>query len=261
MTDWTSIWRMARVLENREVGRGSHMLKLHLEDGHPFPYEPGHVVSLRIVKADGTFLRHPYTVAMVHPEARELELLFRVIPGGRLTPILAKMNEGFVEISGLHHQPIINEITANTDKIVGISTGSGIGPLYGFAARSLEQGFRRPIRLFAGYREEVDICLGPELNDLVARFPNFSWAPTLSRPAGTWQGLRGRVTESVPALIKHPSACHFHLVGNKAMLQEMEAALKLIGVPESQVSDEAFFNWSAEADGEAVQAIADRFRI
>lgn len=183
LTDWTSVWRMARVAENREVGRGSRMLALRLEDGHPFPYEPGHVVSLRVAKPDGTFLRHPYTVSMVHPGARVMELLFRVIPGGRLTPILAALKEGFVEVSGLHHQPILNEISANTSRFIGISTGSGMGPLYGFAARSLAQGFQRPITLFAGYREEADICLGPELSGLAARFPNFNWEPTLSRPA------------------------------------------------------------------------------
>ncbi len=261
MTDWTSTWRQARVAGNREVGRGSRMLALQLEDGHPFPYEPGHVVSLRVIKADGSYLRHPYTVSMVHPEVRVMELLFRVIPGGRLTPTLAALKEGGVEISGLHHQPIFDEISSNINEIIGISTGTGIGPLYGFAARSLAQGFQRPIRLFAGYREEADICLIPELEALADRFPNFSWAPSLSQPAGTWRGLRGRVTESAPALLPNPLSCHFHLVGNKAMLQEMEAALALIGVPDSQVTDEAFFNWGAEADGQVVQAIAERFRI
>ena len=74
-------------------------------------------------------------------------------------------------------------------------------------------------------------------------------------------GLRGRVTESIPALIELPAACHFHLVGNKAMLEEMEAALAIIGVPDAQISDEGFFNWNAEADASVVQAIAARFRV
>ena len=261
MTDWTSIWRVARVSGSREVGRGNHLLSLRIDDEHPFPFQPGHVLSLRLAQPDGTFLRHPYTVALVNPEARELGLVFRIIPGGRLTPTLAALKQGAVEVSGLHHRPILDEISFNTDIFVGISTGSGIGPLYGFARWSLERGFKRSIRLFAGYREEADISLGPELGSLAERFPNFSWAPTLSRPAETWQGLRGRVTESVPALIANPLTCHFHLVGNKAMLEEMEAALTLIGVPDSQVSDEGFFNWNAEADRAVVQAIAGRFRV
>ena len=261
MTDWTSVWRAARVIGNREAGRGSQLLALRLEDDLPFPFEPGHVVSLRVAKADGTYLRHPYTVSLVHPGTRAVELLFRVILGGQLTPTLAVLKDGYVEVSGLHHQPIINENSVYMHEFVGISTGSGIGPLYGFAAKSLAEGFPQTIRLFAGFREEADICLAPELDALMGRFPNFSWAPTLSRPAGTWLGLRGRVTEAVPSLLGDPFACHFHLVGNKAMLKEMGAALALIGVPGSQVSNEGFFNWNVEADEAVVRTIAGRFRV
>ena len=261
MTDWTSVWREARIVGNREVGRGSHLLSLCLEDGLPFPFEPGHVVSLRITKPDGTYLRHPYTVSLVRPEEQVMELLFRVVQGGRLTPTLSGLQDGSVEVSGLHHRPISEEVSPGANAFIGLSTGSGIGPLYGFAARALAHGFQRPIHLFTGHREAEDICFACELNGLAVKFPNFTWAPTLSRPAETWMGLRGRVTESIPALIELPAACHFHLVGNKAMLEEMEAALAIIGVPDAQISDEGFFNWNAEADASVVQAIAARFRV
>jgi ferredoxin-NADP reductase len=164
-----------------------------------------------------------------------------------------------MELSGLHHEPVRDLIAPEALGFVGLSTGSGIGPLWGFAERALSSGFARPITLFAGYREAADICLAPELDALQARYPGFRWQPTLTSPDPHWTGLVGRVCESVPPLIEAPGTRHFHLVGNGAMLVEMKAALALCGVPEGQVTSEVFFNYNAKAAPEVAQEIAGRF--
>jgi ferredoxin-NADP reductase len=255
--DWTQIWRQALVTGNREVGRGCRLLQLELRDDLPFPYQPGHVALLR---QEGH--RHPYTLSQVDPRRRGLGIVYRVIPGGRLTPMLEALVPGAqLEFSGLHHTPVIEGIAPEAAAVVGLATGSGIGPLWGFAEQALAQGFARPITLFAGFREAADICLAPELDALQARFPGFRWQPILTRPPAEWGGLRGRVGESAPPLIPEPRACHFHLVGNGGMLVELGAALKACGVAETQVSSEVFFNHNALADPDTVQAISGRFRL
>ena len=254
--DWTQAWRQASVTGNREAGHRSRLLRLELRDDLPFPYEPGHVVALRHAT-----LRHPYTLSQVDPEGRGLAILYRVIPGGRLTPALEGLEPGAaLEVSGLHHAPVLEGIAPAARAVVLCSTGSGIGPLWGFAERALGLGFDRPITLFAGFREAQDICLAPELDALQARYPAFRWHPTLTRPAADWPGLRGRLGETAPPLIPEPRACHFHLVGNGAMLAELGAALEAIGVPAAQVTTEVFFNFKAKADPETVRTIAGRFR-
>ncbi len=253
--DWTQVWRQATVTGNREVGRGCRLLGLELRDQLPFPFEPGHVVVLR---HQGQ--RHPYTVSQVEPDARRVGTLYRVIPGGRLTPFLDGLVPGAqVEFTGLHHEPVLAGLAPGTQAVVGLSTGSGLGPLWGFATWALERGFQRPITLFAGFREPHDICLGPELDALQARFPQFRWHPTLTRPDAGWQGLVGRVGQSAPPRIPEPRSCHFHLVGNGAMLAEMKGALEAVGVPGGQVTTEVFFNFNAKADPDVVRAIVARF--
>jgi len=255
-TEWTEAWRAAEVLENREVGRGCRLLRVGVPDALPFPFEPGHVVVLRHAAH-----KHPYTVSLADPARRELGFLFRVIPQGRLTPTLEAAAPGLrVELSGLHHQPVRELVAPGARGFVGLSTGSGIGPLWGFAEQALAAGFQRPITLFAGFREAEDICLAPELDALQARHPGFRWHPTLTSPAPAWTGLRGQVGESAPPLIPDPASQHFHLVGNGAMLAEWKAALALAGVPPEQVSTEVFFNFNAKAAEDVVQAIAGRFR-
>ena len=253
--DWTQTWRQAAVTGNREAGRGCRLLRLELPDDLPFPYEPGHVAVLRHAGH-----RHPYTISRTEPALRSLDLLYRVIPGGRLTPALAALAVGErVEFSGLHHTPVLEGIAPEAGAVVGFSTGSGIGPLWGFAEQALGQGFTRPITLIAGYREAEDICLAPELDALQAAPPGFRWRATLTRPGAQWPGLRGRLGESVPPLIPAPRACHFHLVGNGAMIAELKAALEACGVPGHQVTTEGFFNHNAQADPEEVRRIAARF--
>ena len=255
--DWTQVWRQATVTGNREVGRGCRLLQLELPDALPFPYEPGHVAILR---HDGH--RHPYTISWVDPARRRLGIVYRIIPGGRLTPVLEPLAVGVqLEFSGLHHTPVLEGIAPEAAAVVGFATGSGIGPLWGFAEQALGMGFQRPITLFAGFREAADICLAPELDALQARHPGFRWHPTLTRPGADWTGLRGRLGQSAPPLIPEPRACHFHLVGNGAMLAEMKAALEAVGVPGAQVTSEVFFNYNAVAEPEAVRAIAGRFRM
>jgi len=253
--DWTQVWRQATVTGNREVGRGCRLLELELPDELPFPFAPGHVAVLR----HGGH-RHPYTLSRVRPARRAVGILYRVIPGGRLTPLLETLAAGIrLEFSGLHHTPVLEGIAPEAGAVVGFATGSGIGPLWGFAEQALELGFQRPITLFAGFREAEDICLADELDALQARHPGFRWHPTLSLPRADWAGLRGRLGESAPPLIAAPRACHFHLVGNGAMLAEMKAALADCGVPEAQVTSEVFFNYNALADPDVVRAIAGRF--
>jgi len=254
--DWTQAWREAAVTGNREAGRGCRLLRLELRDGLPFPYQPGHVVVLRHAGQ-----RHPYTVSRADPARRSLDLLYRVIPGGRLTPALEALAAGTrTEISGLHHVPVLEGIAPEAAGVVGLATGSGTGPLWGFAEQALAAGFPRPITVFAGFREAADICLAPELDALQARYPHFRWRPTLTSPPEHWTGLRGRLGESVPPLIPDPMACHFHLVGNGAMIAELKAALEARGVPGTRVTTETFFNHNAKADPDVVRAIAERFR-
>ena len=254
--DWTQAWREATVTDSREVGRGARLLELELPDALPFPFEPGHVVVLR----DGGH-KHPYTVCSPDPARRRLTLLFRVVPGGRMTPLLDRAAPGQrLELSGLHHSPVLEGLAPAAAAVIGLATGSGIGPLWGFAEQALAAGFDRPITLFAGVRKEADICLKAELDALQAAHPGFRWHPTLSEPEPAWRGLRGRVGEAAPPLIAAPRACHFHLVGNGAMLAEMKAALKAVGVPPEQVTTEVFFNFNAEADPGSVQAIVARFQ-
>src|SRR5690242_16216075 len=105
-----SVWRPARVVENRIVASGSKWLALEATDGRPAAYEPGHVLGLGL-KVDDGYMRHAYTVSRGEPHSHRFDHLYRVIPDGRMTPRLSSLVAGDeVFFHGPFHTPIQQEV-------------------------------------------------------------------------------------------------------------------------------------------------------
>ena len=262
MSEYNSQWRNATLVENRELSRGMRWLKIQLSDGHPVEHEPGNVVSLAMLDSQGHSLKHAYTVSRADAAAGTLEFLYRVIPQGRMTPSLAALLPGAgLRLYGRLGTPIAWEVDTSPAGIVLVSTGSGIGPLFGYAERALSSGQETPIRLFAGFREAEDACLESELGALARAFPHFKWQFSLSRPGPGWKGLRGRVTESMPPALGPIKDLHFHLVGNGNMVVPLYKALMLAGLEDERVTSEIYFNYPENLEDAAVQKLAARFSL
>jgi NAD(P)H-flavin reductase len=261
--DLNPTWRPARIVENRYIARGSMWLTVEASDNLPVDYEPGHVLGLGLQQEDGHHLRHAYTISRAEPQLRRFAHLYRVIPEGRLTPILAQLHPGDpISFIGPYHTPIRQEVQPDAERIVLIGTGTGIGPLFGYAEKTLGEGETRPLTLYVGFHEEADFCLSGELQDLERQYPNFEWHFTITHPSAGWHGLKGRVTESVPPLIEKDSLpkYHFHLVGNGEMVHLVRKALYRAGIPAERVSIETYFSHHVEVDDADVERVAHRFQ-
>jgi NAD(P)H-flavin reductase len=257
------MWRPARVIENRQVADGSMWITLEATDGLPAAFEPGHVLGLGLKLNDNSLMRHAYTVSRGEPSARRFEHLYRIVSGGRMSPRLAYLfSTDTIFFHGPFHTPIQQEIQPDAQRIALISTGAGIGPLFGYAQKALAEGEARPMTLYAGFREESHTCLSAELDALARTHSNFEWHFTLTQPSESWRGLTGRVTERVPERIgpQELETTHFHLVGNGEMVNLLEKALHGAGVSAGRVSIETYFNhYSVPPDAE-VNRLAARFK-
>jgi NAD(P)H-flavin reductase len=253
--------RSATIVENSEIARASRWLVIRPDDPEPLTYEPGNVLSLQIAPPGGRKQHHAYTVTQCDPQAHTFTLLYRVIPGGRMTPVLESLKPGSpVAFDGKYHNPIQQEISSAPRAVLGISTGTGIGPLYGFAQKVLSEGsLTVPLALYAGFREEADICLGRELDALEKKYPNFSWKASLSKPGPDWQGLKGRVTQTVPPALGPLDGLHFHVVGNGSMLMDFYEALRRAPIADERFSSETYFNWDASFDEATVESMLAAF--
>ena len=256
-------WRPARVIRNRPVANGSMWMTLEADDEFTAGYEPGHVLSLGLKLGNGV-MRHAYTVSRGEPRLRRFEHLYRVIFQGRMTPQLSQLLPGdTVFFHGPFHTPIQYEIQPGAERIVLIGTGTGVGPLFGYAEKALLEGETRPIALYASFREESHICMTQELEGLARRYPDFRWQYSVTNPSQNWSGFTGRVTEWVPVQtgMYKLETHHFHLVGNGEMVQLVRRALLLAGVAPERVSTETYFNHHAEPDQWEIDQVAERFRV
>jgi len=143
--------------------------------------------------------------------------------------------------------------------LVLFATGTGVAPFCSLDRHLLANGYSQPISLWWGLRLADDICLTEELDQLAEAFPNFSYAVSLSQPGASWNGLRGRVGESVPPLLRSLGGTRFYLAGNGAMLEEMALALSDLGVDQKYIYKEPFFNGTHDPHPDVVADIRERF--
>ena len=146
------------------------------------------------------------------------DIVYRVIPSGRKTPFMEQLAAGdTVRFGGRFGVPVDEGIAPECDRVVGIATGAGIGPLVGFAEAALarascgcnskhppkaatvctrtatschvhsirtipgEDGPR--VELYCGFRDLADVAMGSACETLVAAHPDrFSWRPIVSKP-------------------------------------------------------------------------------
>src|SRR5262245_35045784 len=138
--DARSLWRPARLIENRVVSDGSMWMTLEATDGLPATFEPGHVLGLGLKLEDTSLIRHAYTVSRGDPGRGRFEHLYRVVSGGRMTARLVRLgSQDTVYFHGPFHTPIQHEVQHDAARVFLISTGVGIGPLFGYAQRTLAE--------------------------------------------------------------------------------------------------------------------------
>jgi NAD(P)H-flavin reductase len=81
-----------------------------------------------------------------------------------------------------------------------------------------------------GLRSERDLYYQDDLASLGRHLRHFSFATTLSKPGGAWQGAIGRVSLLIEQLISDVSNLDVFLCGNAAMIHDVREILRNRGL-------------------------------
>lgn len=186
-------WRLNRVFAEVE-GRewvADDMLALRLRcNGNARGWRAGQHVQLYL-PLDGVRYSRSYSLTRVG-RGGCIELAIRRQPGGRLSNrLLDHLAVGSVlelgQAQGDLHWP------AQSRGIALLAAGSGITPLLGLLREALEKGFAAPVSLLHYVREQGQRAFAEELQQLVARYPNFTVRWVLTGATAAEAGmLRGR---------------------------------------------------------------------
>jgi ferredoxin-NADP reductase len=251
--------RLARVTAvDALTPTGTVRVRFEVADGQPFEFLPGQFVGIEAHFEGRGFRRSPYCILSAPADAPHFDLLVRAVPQGPLSLYLAGLRPGDeVAFRGPTGRSMVPR---HADReLVLLATGTGVAPLVSLARHLLADGYPHPISLWWGLRLVEDICLTEELDALARQYDRFTYAITLSQPPADWNGLRGRVGESVPPLLPTLGGKHYYLVGNGAMLEEMALALSDLGVVQQHIYKEPYFDTVHEPDREVVARIRERF--
>ncbi len=243
---------------HRLTPTGTVALDFQVVDDQPFAFRPGHFVGIR-AEVDGIGLRRsPYCLASPPNDDRSFRLLVREVTEAPMSYYLTGLSPGdAINFRGPSGRSMIPR--DGDEDLVYLATGVGIGPLLALVDHLETSGIEKKVSLYWGLRLATDICLVDELDELVRRYPSFSYRITLSQPPPEWGGLRGRLTESVPPLLGTLGGKRFYLVGNGAMINEMVFALSDLGVDRTLVHEEVYFNVRHRPDPQTLADIRSRF--
>lgn len=274
--------RMGILKEAEIVGDSSVMLHIEVpkdDDAPALDYEPGHVLALEIQgdassnanhdieidaktakdmeKNDG-WMRGPYTVSRCKKDS-SLDILIKVV--GAKSKTFATAAPGTpVRFGGKFHVPIVEGIAPNTERIVMISTGVGVGPCIGAIEKLLSESYAGSIDLYASYRDEGEKLYADYLNVWSTAYENFRYKPIITSEIG-----RLSSSEVNAGLVVNEDICsltetHYHLIGNGQMVAEWRDGLSKAGVPDERITVESYFNHKSEPSEEAIETITKVIR-
>jgi len=251
--------RLARVVSVEALtSTGTFRLGLEVVDDQPFNFDPGQFIGVEAHFGARGFRRSPYCILSDPGDTPRFDLLVRAVQEGPLSLYLAGLQPGDeVVFRGPTGRSMVPRSADR--ELVLLATGTGVAPLLSLARHLLATGYPQRIFLWWGLRLAEDICLTDELEALVAGHNRFSYGVTLSQPPEGWKGLRGRLGESVPPLLRTLGAKRYYLVGNGAMLEEMALALSDLGVVQQYIYKEPYFDAANSPDRDVVTRIRERF--
>lgn len=210
----------ARVVAHRQLSPTGFELRISRGDAS---FRAGQLLTVHgpDVLADRT-----YTIASGESEDT-LNVLYRLMPGGVLTPLLAALKPGDpIRISAPYSEFVLRDVTR---PIVFIATGTGIAPCVAYRRTHP----RLDVTILHGVRTAADLFHRAEL----AAGARYHACVSGESAPGCFAG---RVTARAVTLDFPPDA-HFYLCGANEMFYEMRDLLNERGIPLANIFTEAYY--------------------
>ncbi len=204
--------------------------------GRAFTFCPGQAVWLG---RHGQPLRKPYSLACAPEQAVEqdaIELLVQVGSDGSAgTHLGVPVPDLVLDVEGPMGEFCFPDRPPGR-RFLFVAGGTGIAPLRAMLWHALSAFADRPRALFYSVRSADEFAYASEMRDL-ARRGSIVLRETVTRETSAhWTGERGRLTRAqIAGIVDEPPDTLAFVCGPPAMVQDVTAWLRQIGVPESQI--------------------------
>jgi ferredoxin--NADP+ reductase len=192
----------------------------------------------------GRLIRRAYSIASSSRARRYLEFYITLVHSGALSPRLFALQPGDRLWLGAKITGAFTLDQAPADKsVILIATGTGLAPYMSMLRTELSTSVGRRFAVILGARHSWDLGYHSELVTMEQLSPNFTYLPTISRPAEepvAWTGRAGYVLDlwqtgelaSLWGEAPTPDNSSVFLCGNPAMIDDMIELLSAAGFVE-----------------------------
>jgi phenol hydroxylase P5 protein len=170
-------------------------------------FQAGQYIDLSVPEISETC---PFSIASSPSEPSRIELHIRLVPGGRVTPLLHSNLKVGDQLPFTGPQGRFYVRKSAGKPLLFLAGGSGLSCPKSMILDLLEEGYDRPITLIHGARRPHDLHFGDLFRSLAQQHSNFRYVPVLSElePRDEWPGERGFVHEAAKKLFQGRFAGH-----------------------------------------------------
>lgn len=228
-----------RVVENVWETPTVFLIRVERADGKSLDFIPGQWVLVRLMHGEED-LRRAYSIASPPHQTEHFELCIKEVPGGAMSPILARMKPGDTfDCAGPYGKfVLVDPLTTN---VHFVATGTGIAPFRAMIDTLFHKASDADILLLFGVRRENQIIYHDHFAALAREHDNFRFIPILSRPDNGWEGRQGYVQSLVK---EHIPAWHdeeVYLCGIPEMVDEVKGMFLAMETPKDRVHTEKWY--------------------
>lgn len=234
----------AKLIDRVEIAPGLGSFVFEAQNGEGFDFTPGQFVSFS-AEIDGKRITRAYSIASAPAPShavRRFELYLNLAPEGIFSRLLFAMKSGdTVEMRPPLGMFVLRQPPRDS---LFIATGTGIAPFRSMLQAHLKASSPSFTLLF-GVRYESHLMYRAEFEELAARFPQFRFWPTLSRPEPDWTGRTGHVQGHLEEALGGRGETFrrdvdVYLCGLKLMVDDVRARLKASGFDRKQIFYEKY---------------------
>ncbi len=228
-----------------------------------YRFEPGQHLNVR-ARLDGEELRRSYSICSGLDDG-ELRVAIKKVAGGRFSSwVNDNLRPGdaldVMTPEGRFHTPLS---PAHARHYVAFAAGSGITPILSLAKTILAREPRSRFTLVYGNRRQASVMFHEALEDLKDRYlTRFALYNVFSREEQEVDLFNGRIDAAktrafLQSLVPADTIDEAFVCGPASMIDEVESALLVAGVPAAHVHVERFGTPSTEAAPEPVADAAE----
>ena len=236
--NWSKKWE---VVENRPERGNAHTLTLRPVGHDGFDFKPGQFSWLKTGRTPFGVGQHPISMSSGGdvPPGGTISFTVKSLGDWSEKEVPTLKSGDTMWLDGPH-----GVFSMDREQAMGyvfIGGGIGITPLHSMCQTMAKRGDTRPVVLFYGTRDEENLTLWEELEELTTRM-NLTLVPVLSNPSNEWQGETGYIDVDIMRryVPKQAKWFKFLICGPKPLMDSMEEVLPAVGIPPEHVLTERF---------------------